>query len=658
MLARELARLDRLMERAVRQLRAAYELSLDEFRGLYVSDEQVEALMRARDPAADEPLPPPVEPLPGTPWARLVETFGLGQAERDLLLLALAPELDRKYETLVAYLNNDIGRKWPTGDLALRLFGDTPELRLALLPEGRMLASGLIERLPAPADRRPERLRELAPGPAVARFVQGLPLSLPAGVTRLPALADGDAGPLAKLPRAAGAVWLLPGEAGAGRLAALRALGDVLSVDAATVAAESWPELARAVGLAARLEPALVHVEATGIEHPPAGLADALRLLRAAAPVALCQGPGDAQPARLAQLPLLRVAFAMPDTAARRRLWAAELAGQGLAAAPEALDAVAGRFRLSPGQIAGASRNAGLGGEGEAALYQVALFRAAREQSGMALARLATKILPRAGWADLVLPETTLARLRDVADAIAHRDLVQRRWGMGRLSAAPDGLAVLFQGPPGTGKTMAASVLADGLGLDLYRVDLATVVSKYIGETEKNLDRIFAAARGSNAVLLFDEADALFGKRSEVKDAHDRYANLEVAYLLQRMEEHDGPVILASNLPKNLDQAFTRRLHYVVEFPRPDIAARERLWRAMLAPPLPCTGEVDHALLAKAFELTGGEIRKAALEAAFVAAADGKVVGMPALMTVLTRELARQGRMGPVTAQKAVRPGS
>jgi SpoVK/Ycf46/Vps4 family AAA+-type ATPase len=194
---------------------------------------------------------------------------------------------------------------------------------------------------------------------------------------------------------------------------------------------------------------------------------------------------------------------------------------------------------------------------------------------------------------------------------------------------------------------MSASIIADGLGLDLYRVDLATVVSKYIGETEKNLDRIFATARGSNAVLLFDEADALFGKRSEVKDAHDRYANLEVAYLLQRMEDHDGPVILATNLPKNLDQAFTRRLHYVVEFPRPDVVARERLWRAMLAPPLPCAPEVDHALLARTFELTGGEIRKAALEAAFLAAADGKVVGMKALTATLTRELARQGRMAP-----------
>ena len=281
-----------------------------------------------------------------------------------------------------------------------------------------------------------------------------------------------------------------------------------------------------------------------------------------------------------------------------------------------------------------------------------ALFRAAREQTRDALGPLATRIERRAAWRDLVLPAATLARLREVAAAIGNRGLVQRDWGMGRLSASPEGLSVLFQGASGTGKTMAASVIACELGLDLYRIELAGVVSKYIGETEKNLDRIFRAARRSNAVLLFDEADALFGRRSEVKDAHDRYANLEIAYLLQRMEEHDGPVILATNLAKNMDQAFARRLQYVVEFPRPDVPAREALWRQMLAAPLPCAADVDHAELARLFELTGGEIRKTALEAAFLAAADGHVVTMAHVLAVSARELQRQGKVAPA------RPGS
>jgi hypothetical protein len=658
-LARELARLDALLHRAILRLRASYELSLDEFRGLYVSDEQVDALIRDRGGPADDP--PPLEapePEPGTPWARLVATFGLAPIERDLLLLALVPELDRKYEILIAYINNDIVRKWPTADLAARVLGETPACRAALLPENRLLASGLIERLPVPAERRPERLRELAASPIVARFVEGLPLPLPAPARRLAALPGGDPGPLGRLPHDARAVWLLEGEPSGDCTTAARALGDVLAIDAPEVPVEAWQELARAVALLARLEPAIILVDATGLEGgAPPGLAEALLGWSATAPlpVGLVRPPHDPLPDGLAELPLLRVPFAEPEAPARRRLWEAAAAAQNLAVEPETLDALAARFRLSAGRIERAARSAALLRDGGAAQASL-LFRGAREQSGMALGRLATRVRPRAGWDDLVLPASTLARLREVAGAIAHRDLVQHGWGMARLSAAPEGLAVLFQGPPGTGKTMAASVIADGLGLDLYRVDLATVVSKYIGETEKNLDRIFRAARGSNAVLLFDEADALFGRRSEVKDAHDRYANLEVAYLLQRMEEHDGPVILATNLPKNLDQAFTRRLHYVIEFPRPDAGARERLWRAMLAPPLPTAREVDHAVLARGFELTGGEIRKAALEAAFTAAGNGGIVDMEALLGALHRELARQGRMAAATAHRRPAP--
>jgi SpoVK/Ycf46/Vps4 family AAA+-type ATPase len=272
-------------------------------------------------------------------------------------------------------------------------------------------------------------------------------------------------------------------------------------------------------------------------------------------------------------------------------------------------------------------------------------MRAARDQSGSALGALATRVPAAWSFADLILPEATIARVRAVAAAIANRPRVQDDWGLARLSGG-GGLATLFQGPSGTGKTMTAGVIAGELGLDLYRIDLSGVVSKYIGETEKNLERIFGAARRANAVLLFDEADALFGKRSEVKDAHDRYANLEVAYLLQRMEEHDGPMILATNLARNLDQAFNRRLHHVVEFPRPDAAARERLWRSMLRPPLPRAPDVDVARLAQGFDLTGGEIRKAALEAAYGAAADGGVVTLDLLAGAASREARRQGRLG------------
>src|SRR5205085_11756538 len=211
-------------------------------------------------------------------------------------------------------------------------------------------------------------------------------------------------------------------------------------------------------------------------------------------------------------------------------------------------------------------------------------------------------------WDDLVLPTATLRQVREVAAAIRHRHVVYEEWGFGERVPAGRGLKVLFAGASGTGKTMTAGVIARDLGLDLYRIDLAGGVSKYIGETEKNLDRIFRAARSSNALLFFDEADALFGKRSEVKDAHDRYANIEVAYLLQKMEEHEGAVILASNLSKNIDQAFSRRLHYILEFPRPDAPLRERLWQTILPPEVPINSDVDFGFLGRQFDLAGGDI--------------------------------------------------
>ncbi|HEY1177396.1 MAG TPA: ATP-binding protein, partial [Phytomonospora sp.] len=194
----------------------------------------------------------------------------------------------------------------------------------------------------------------------------------------------------------------------------------------------------------------------------------------------------------------------------------------------------------------------------------------ARGQNAAGLERLARRVEPTVDWRDLVLPENVLAGLRELAARARHRDTVLGEWRMRPGGGRGRGVTGLFAGDSGTGKTMSAEVIATGLGLDLYTVNLATVVDKYIGETEKNLERIFTEAAGVNGVLLFDEADAIFGKRSEVRDAHDRYANVESAYLLQRMETFDGLAILATNLRANLDEAFTRRLDIVVDFPVPD----------------------------------------------------------------------------------------
>ena len=276
---------------------------------------------------------------------------------------------------------------------------------------------------------------------------------------------------------------------------------------------------------------------------------------------------------------------------------------------------------------------------------QADLHAACRLHSNRKLAELAQKITPHYTWDDLVLPDDQMAQLGEIYHQVQYRALVYDAWGFDRKLAMGKGVSILFAGPPGTGKTMAADVLAGALGLDLYKIDLSTVVSKYIGETEKNLARIFGEARTSNAILFFDEADALFGKRTQVRDAHDRYANVEISYLLQKMEEYDGVVVLATNLRKNLDEAFVRRLHVTVEFPMPDVADRRRIWAQIWPDATPRDPDLDLEFLARQIEVAGGSIRNIALAGAFLAAADGRVVTMAHLLRATHREYQKMGKL-------------
>jgi hypothetical protein len=257
---------------------------------------------------------------------------------------------------------------------------------------------------------------------------------------------------------------------------------------------------------------------------------------------------------------------------------------------------------------------------------------------------LAQRIVPRATWDDIVLPADQLRCLRHIADQVGQRSTVYEDWGFRRRSSRGLGISVLFSGESGTGKTMAAEILANHLKLNLYRIDLSAVVSKYIGETEKNLRKLFDAAEDGGAVLFFDEADALFGKRSEVRDSHDRYANIEVSYLLQRLEAYQGLAILATNLKSGLDEAFTRRLRFSVMFPRPDQAHRLQIWRKIFPPETPLA-ELDNDYLADKFNLSGGSIYNIALNAAFMAAHDGAPVSMPHVLEAIRIELAKEGRL-------------
>ena len=280
-----------------------------------------------------------------------------------------------------------------------------------------------------------------------------------------------------------------------------------------------------------------------------------------------------------------------------------------------------------------------------------AVWQALRETSRGGLESLAQRIESRTTFDDLVLPATQLGMLRDITRQLRHRERVYREWGFGEASTRGLGLCALFTGESGTGKTIAAEAIANETQLDLYRIDLATVVSKYIGETEKNLKRLFDAAEASGALLLFDEADALFGKRSEVKDSHDCYANIDIAYLLQRIEAYRGLAILTTNMKSALDRSFMRRIRFVVQFPYPDLKAREEIWRRQFPEHAPVDG-VDFAALAK-LQLAGGNIRSIAVNAAFKAADHGCAISQRLLMDAAGGEYAKLERFASNLARGA-----
>jgi vesicle-fusing ATPase len=308
----------------------------------------------------------------------------------------------------------------------------------------------------------------------------------------------------------------------------------------------------------------------------------------------------------------------LPSPAEARELWSDALGDHALASP---IEEIAQHFRLSAEAMDAVARELSAAHEDDPA---VTLRRLCRERARVRLEGLAERIDPAAIWDDLVLPAGHLDLLREIVRHVRHRTQVYERWGFGERTTRGLGVTALFAGESGTGKTLAAEVLAGELALDLYRIDLAATVSKYIGETEKNLRRLFDAAEASGAVLLFDEADALFGKRGEVKDGHDRYANLEVAYLLQRMESYSGLAILTTNLRSNLDRAFLRRLRFVVQFPFPDAEQRAEIWRRTFPAAAPLDG-IDAAGLAR-LTVSGGSIRAIALSAAFAAAEEGAAI--------------------------------
>jgi len=330
----------------------------------------------------------------------------------------------------------------------------------------------------------------------------------------------------------------------------------------------------------------------------------------------------------------------MPDEAERARLFTGYM--KKFRPEPElSIKELAVKFHFVPGQIKNAVRQAEglteLGGASE--ITAETMHRCCYNQVVHKLDSLAARITPAYGWDDLILPPDQIKLMQQACDHIRYSMRVFNEWGFGRRVTYGRGLSMLFAGPPGTGKTMGAQVVANQLHMELYKVQISQVISKYIGETEKNLRAVFQEAKRSNCILFFDECDAIFGKRSEVKDAHDRYANVETAYLLQQVEEFDGVCILATNLLQNIDAAFMRRISFVIHFPFPDKETRAKLYKSMLPPDVPVADNVDFDFMAEKFEITGGSIKNIVVNAAFLAAAKDAPIGMEELLVAAVNEL-------------------
>ncbi|MBT2448959.1 ATP-binding protein [Streptomyces sp. ISL-43] len=619
----------------------------DPFRGLYLSDDTVRRILDAPDQVPwPDPSPPDAPGDGGSRLERLEAGFGLLPLDVELLLIALAPDLDRRFEQLYGYLNDDVTRRRPTAGLALGLCGvpaASAPARARLSADGPLCVRGLLL---VEEQERPFLGRSLRVPDRVAAHLLGDDAVAPELADLLrPAEAAGDTGlpsaPLAGALRSGvSPVYLREPAGGAAAELAAEALGGagrgafVLDLDRLARHSDPAP-LVRAAGREAAMAGAGL------IAAPVEALAQRTELLRALAalPVpVLLAGQAGWDPEWSDRTPLLVDAGRL-GAAARTALWASVLGS----APGEAVAA----FVLSPRQMrraaATARQQAALAGGGVPG--DAELLHGVRAQNTSGLERLARRIQPGVGWGDLVLPPAVLGQLGELAARARHRDLVLGDWAMRPGGGRGRGVMALFAGDSGTGKTMSAEVIAGELGLDLYTVDLATVVDKYVGETEKNLERIFTEAAGVNGVLLFDEADAVFGKRSEVKDAHDRYANVESAYLLQRMETFDGLAVLATNLRANLDEAFTRRLDLVVDFPLPDAEQRLALWDRCLGPRLPRGDDLDLPFCARSFELAGGDIRSAAVTAAYLAADAGRPVTMADLVAAVAREYRKLGRL-------------
>jgi SpoVK/Ycf46/Vps4 family AAA+-type ATPase len=706
-------RLDLLIYQQVLQRRRQPAGVLDPFKGLVLSEEEIDGILAESTRLGDDENPPnsadpnfrTLHEALGKLEAKicerraaslrqniflflpyLSEVFHLTAFEEQCLIICLAPELDKKYEKLYAYLQDDITCKKPSIGLVLDLlrptFEEKIEARVVFNPQAPLLKYRLLqlsEISPDGSSPFPSRLLKL--DDRIVDFILGLRpmdarLASVARIVSSPIRSEGLTLPeevqarirsfvCSHFDEASAAakklVFCFHGPYGSGKRSLAEAvchdLGfSLIIADLSKMVMGRPPldEISWLLGREAVLQPAALCLEGFDCLLPEdeknlSHLRSIVEMIQTFCRLTfICSSRAWKPKELLREETFIDLKFNIPDEKARKKLWERHFNSRLKFVEKMDVYALASQFRFTGGQmedaLVAAQNLAKWRSPGNGRITLEDLYLACKLQSNSKLNILAQKIKPKFSWDDIVLPPDQLAQLREICHQAKYRHIVYGEWGFERKLSLGKGLNVLFYGPSGTGKTMAAEVIAHELHLDLYKIDLSQVVSKYIGETEKNLQKVFQEAQTSNAILFFDEADALFGKRSEVKDAHDRYANIEIGYLLQKMEEYEGITILATNLRHHIDEAFVRRIQMIVEFPFPDEAYRRAIWQVVFPREAPLGDDVDLGLLAREVSLAGGHIKNIALASAFYAAEKGDVIRMVHLLRSARREYQKLGR--------------
>lgn len=622
------------------------------------------------------------------PFYHLARVFQLNPMEMDILLVCLAPERDLKYERLYAYLHSNVTKKSPSIDLIMDLLCQTPQernsARTCFSPHSPLFRYDLIcfidESLEQPLIARCVKAEQRVvdfllhhPAPAPVSELPGLVTVVTPTRDWSTVLAHSErkdslnrlTDEIFQTGKRRGFVFYFRGPYGAGKKLTAEAFCrqhrlTLLIVDTNVLLSASQgigtEKIVNRLFRETVLLPTVIYMDHFDVLLGEEPKNDFYRKVIAGAMkkypfITFLSGESIwiSRP-EFKFCGFLEMTFPVPSYPVRKRMWEKVLAPKnGIElTGDKKTDRLADTFRLTCGQIRDAANDARVlalsSDKGGGSMGTDELFQACRAQSNTRLCRMGRKIDPKYTLSDIVLPREEKQQLNEILNHVKYRRVIYHDWGFDRKLALGKGLNILFSGSSGTGKTMAVDVIANELQLDYYKIDLSRVVSKYIGETEKNLSAIFNEAETASGILFFDEADALFGKRSEVKDSHDRYANIETGYLLQKMEEFEGVVILATNMKKNMDEAFVRRMHFALDFPFPGEESRLRIWQGIFPREAPLDKNIDMEFLSKRFKVTGGNIKNIALSAAFFAAGENGAVTMEHILRSCKREFQKMGK--------------